>query len=70
VLLVLLEAPIHRATRALRDGDNEMRRVTGESSMARKTDTYHYAMETDAAVTAMLMDGRLTCEGERCNIVR
>ena len=39
-----------------------MRRVTGESGMARKTDTYHYTMETDAAVTAMLMDGRLTCE--------
>jgi hypothetical protein len=86
---------LHRATRALRNGDNEMRRVSGESDTARKTDIHHYTMETvmvddsstgtmsedgiqsdaandnsfrhrkledDAPVTAMLVDGRSTCE--------
>jgi hypothetical protein len=45
---------LHRATRALRDGDNEMRRVTGESGTARKTDIHHYAMETVRWMTVAL----------------
>ena len=52
---------LHRAIRALRDGDDEMERITGESSTATKTDIHYNGMETakvdDSSIETICEDG-------------